>query len=374
MKPLSSVAIVGANGQFGQEFAQRLASEGLTVLGCDRDATTSLAALTDYVCCDISSPSSEAIELLQRADGVLLCLPEEPTLAAIQKLAPHLPAESILADIASVKTRVARVVAQQQIACEYLSLHPMFGPDAGFTGRNVCVVPLLPAVDLADPRPAGEKHQQGLRPSAEPRPPGAEPSDELAGFGPKGRAWVALFRKWGARVSVLSVEEHDRTTALVQVAAHAAVLAFARTCQQSDVPLDLLLHLGTPVSSALLALTGRIIARDPELYRHIQTANPFAADARRSLQDGLRSFLAAAESAEFNQQCDQRSDGQQNGTLQSYAREDPAREDPAREDPAREGEPFALLWEDLRGALGQHLPVLGRTARRIVEVALDPND
>src|SRR5690606_5292209 len=101
--------------------------------------------------------------------------------------------------------------------------------------------------------------------------------------GPLGSRLIDAMKAAGATIVTLSAEAHDRQTAAIQAATHAAILAFAMTLdtmgyRPSDTP-----ALWAPPHATLLALVARIVSGEPEVYRDIQVANPFAEEARAAL-------------------------------------------------------------------------------------------
>jgi prephenate dehydrogenase len=238
--------VVGANGQFGRVFAQKLAAEGVAVSGVDRqEARGEGVALGEYVGSDITDPSAGARRLLGAAECVLLCTPEEAVLRAIPLLREITPADCLVIDIASVKSRIDAALAAAGFPRSYLSIHPMFGPTADFADRNVCVV----------------------------------------AYAEGGRAvwFTGLLAKWRARVTRLTAEAHDRATAYTQALPHAAILSFADALVRSGDSYELTTRLATPIHSTMLSLLARIVSGDPELYWDIQSDNPYAAEAREQL-------------------------------------------------------------------------------------------
>jgi prephenate dehydrogenase len=257
-----NVVVAGCNGQFGTIFAGKLAADGLQVVGIDTGATADRPELlSNYLSADIAQPGQAALALLAAADCILLCVPEAVVLAAIPAVCRAAKPDAVIVDISSIKTRIEAAVRRAAPRAAYLSIHPMFGPLPSFEARNICLVPL------------------------------AENASS---------AWFAnLLEKWKAKVTTLSAAEHDRNAAYIQSLTHAALLEVAATLQRSGLPFETISALSTPVQRALLALCARIVsASDPALYWDIQSANPFAAQARLGFDQARKEFSAIVERAD----------------------------------------------------------------------------
>lgn len=257
--------IVGVNGQFGRIFARKLAGEGDEVAGMDVQEHPFDAAI-----CPIyrqTAPgveeSAEAASVLEWADCVLLCIPEEVIREALPKVCRAMRRDALLVDIASVKTRIRDRFQEIQAQMGYLSIHPMFGPMEDFGGRTVCVVPLR----------ASRRGERFL--------------EKIAG--------------WRADIRVMSADEHDAVTALVQALPHAALIAFGAALAKNPVPLDTVWAVATPIQKLMLALAARVATSgDHSTSWSIQSANPAASAARESLKAQIERVgsVAAAQEPE----------------------------------------------------------------------------
>ncbi|GEM_PF-5249460 len=224
---MKNCLVIGRDGKFGSIFAGKLAAEGLSVEGID-----------------VSASREERESLAAASDCIVLCVPEAVVIESIPLLAGCVKPEAVIVDIASVKSRIGQAVSQAGLRAAYLSIHPMFGPLSDFEGKNIGVVPLG---GNADP-------------------------------------FIALLQKWGARLTTFTAAEHDRTVAYVQAMTHAAILQMGAALRNAAVPWE---PLSTPVHTSVLALCARIVTGDPSLYWDIQTANPFAAQARDDYANAL---------------------------------------------------------------------------------------
>jgi len=256
---LARCAVIGGNGAVGRLFADLLAQAGsaVTIVDLAAEPASASPAADAWIALDAREPSTALHDALAGADCAVLALPETTALDAVPHVLAALPAGALLADTLSVKTPFAQAALASDAPVELLSLNPMFAPALGFPGHAVLAVELAP--------------------------------------GPRSAALLALLHERArAVVTVADAAAHDRLTAVLQVAAHASVLGFALALGQLDAELDMLLALAPPPFLALLTLVARIAAGAPETYADIQRANPFGAQARAALADGLARLDAAA--------------------------------------------------------------------------------
>lgn len=247
--------VVGINGRFGAIFARKLAQGGAAVSGMDlQPAAAEPAVCGRYFSSSLAALDGAAERAVAEADCVVLCIPESAVLAALPRIGGAMRDDALLVDIASVKCRIHGVFTGLDTRIGYLSIHPMFGPMDDFSGRSVCLVPMRDS--------------------------------------PRARQFAARIVRWGAHTTVLTAQEHDSATALVQALPHAALIAFGATLAASGVSLETMRTVATPIQKLMLALTARLVSGEPETYWSIQSANPHAAAARERLISQLQALSA----------------------------------------------------------------------------------
>jgi prephenate dehydrogenase len=250
--------ILGGQGGVGQLFAELLGDEGKVTL-VDLRASTPPSG-TFAMVADACRPSPQLIAELADADVVIVALPEEVGAAAIEAAAAHLPRGALIAETLSVKSTIAGplATAAERHGLEALGVNPMFAPDLGFPGRPVLV-------------------------------------SEVRG-GSRCRRLGMLIEERGGRLVRISIPEHDRLTASLQVATHASLLAFGLASKALGADVATLVAAAPPPHRTLLALLARIITGTPEVYRDIQAAHPYAHEARRAVSDAITQLDDAATS------------------------------------------------------------------------------
>jgi prephenate dehydrogenase len=241
--------VIGGQGAVGHLFAELLSSEGEVMLvdlrrGTPRPGISSMVA-------DVCRPSPQLITELAGADIVVIALPEDIGAAAVAVIAQHMPRGALLTETLSVKSAIGRAMASaaERYDLEALGVNPMFAPGLGFHGQPVILT----------------KVRGGKR---------------------CGRLEM-LIDGLGGRLVPLSVQEHDRLTASLQVATHASILAFGWALQILDADIGVVAAAAPPPHRTLLALLARIVTGTREVYRDIQFAHPYAGEVRQALLDAL---------------------------------------------------------------------------------------
>ena len=242
MTTANTVTIFGRAGGFGRLFARHLESDGFRVPGVDVESAATVG-------CIDRSDIAAVDECLASTDVVLLCTPESATIDELPQVAAKVKPGTLLVDIVSVKTNVYPVgfQAAQKNNLGYLSIHPMFAPDHGFSGGNVVFIEAIES--------------------------------------PISKPFRNAVESWGVIAHDMTAEEHDRATHITQVACHAAVLSFLNVAANSSVEIESLRKVETPLSRAMTSLGARIVDNDPNLFLSIQKNNP--GDGRQKLQQSL---------------------------------------------------------------------------------------
>ncbi|MFD1813678.1 prephenate dehydrogenase dimerization domain-containing protein [Rhodococcus gannanensis] len=203
---------------------------------------------------DVHAPDERVTGLLRAADVVVLAVPEYVALTAVGAVRARMQPSAVLIETLSVKSRFASAVAGTD--APVVGVNPMFAPALGLPGRAVAVV--------------------------------------VHHGGPAVDEFVADLRRWGGRVQVTSADHHDRLCAALQALTHATVLAFGWALADLDVDADEAAAMATPPFATMSALLARVTGGTPEVYRDVQTANPYASAARDALTRAVSRVSDAA--------------------------------------------------------------------------------
>lgn len=248
----NQIVIAGGGGAVGTLFADALLAAGhpaATIIDRRPDAAAPSQA-GRFFAGDVQRPSEAVRALVRACDLLILATPEPVAITAAGWMLPEMKCDSLAVETLSVKSRYATAVAEVDSNAELLGINPMFAPGLGFAGRSVAAVPY---------------RCRGLS-----------------------RLFLDFIAAQGSDIVQMSAEEHDRACAALQVVTHASVLAFGMALLTGGFDLPAAERIMPPPHRTLLALLARIAGGDPEVYRDIQCANPYASRARLDLLDAHR--------------------------------------------------------------------------------------
>jgi chorismate mutase/prephenate dehydrogenase len=177
----------------------------------------------------------ELEEIAPKLDLAIVSVPINITVDVINRLAPKLKSETILADFTSNKLEPIKAMKEAHDG-PILGLHPMHGPDVDNLSKQLMV-----ACPVRD----------------------AEASK-----------WVIDQSKlWGMRVVEADAEKHDHVMHMVQGLRHFVALLHGSFMKTYDLKPQDILDYSSPIYRAELMMTGRIFAQSAELYADIVFAN-----------------------------------------------------------------------------------------------------
>ena len=263
---MTQAIVLGGLGQVGDLIVRALTQAGTEVLIVDALPRPAAIKASRYLQTDITRPDDTLLQALARADCVAMCLPESAALASAAAILDTMSRGALWVDTLSVKQNICGLLRSYAEKLELVSINPMFAPSLGFTDHSVAFV-------------------------------------EISG-GPKSREFARTLRSLGARVESVTAETHDKLTAAIQVATHAAILSFGAVLLELAYDVDKGLAIATPPHLTLLSLLNRVSNANPEVYWDIQHHHPHAASVRESLSAAVRALDSAAREdspSEFQQ-------------------------------------------------------------------------
>ncbi len=219
------VLLVGGAGRMGRLFARFFRRKGFAVRIADpAGAPRGFAGGT--------------LDDAAAADIVLIAASLEHAAEALAAVLDRSP-KGLVFDIASLKAPLLPLFTRgRRDGVAIASAHPMFGPDAHFSGSDLLVC------DTGD--------------------------------APAARRVARLFAGEGMKVRTISVLEHDHWVGRTMGLAHLVALVSAFALAELGVARDDVDGRATTSFRQLLALVGPILGQDPALTRAIQAANPEA--------------------------------------------------------------------------------------------------
>jgi chorismate mutase/prephenate dehydrogenase len=190
-----------------------------------------------------------------RADVVVIAASLEHAAAALGAVLERKP-KGLVFDIASLKAPLLPFFARaRKEGIAIASTHPMFGPDARFSGRDLLIC------DAGDASAA--------------------------------RRVARLFAGQGLKIRTMPAADHDRWVGRTMGLAHVAALACAGTLERLKVDAFDVDGRATTSFRRLLDLVGSLLDQDPALTRAIQTQNPDAPWVAKVLSEEVEAFRAA---------------------------------------------------------------------------------
>jgi chorismate mutase / prephenate dehydrogenase len=226
------ILIIGGTGGMGRLFANFASVHGASVkiVGRTTQRTQKAAKEMELEAGSISDSIS--------SDIVVVAVPMESIVESSIEVAQSMRDGALLTDLSSVKTRIAdRISSKVPSGVEYVSIHPLFGPGIDhLSGQNIVAVPFK--------------------------------------TGPQWRSFSRFLRKAGARISLMSSEDHDRVMGYVQALHHFALLSLGVALREWDGGLKT-----TSIAGTLDRIEG--LLRNWDTVVGIQKLNPSSTEVRR---------------------------------------------------------------------------------------------
>ncbi len=177
-------------------------------------------------CYDINREISEIEEReVTDFDVIFLCVPMDSIEEAVKRIS-ELNRKALVVDIATIKS--TSIPFLEKHCLEYMSIHPMFGPESEIGLSNIIVV-----------ERSGRYEEDII---------------------------LEEFRKAGTIISSLPYKEHDRKMAEIQGTAHFLLFLFALSLR--DKFMDRY-EIASPIFLVMHKLASRIINQDWRMYYHI---------------------------------------------------------------------------------------------------------
>ena len=217
----------------GKWFARFLLKEGKEVVLIGRNE-----AKLNKIGRELGAQTTTNIEAVKQADVVLISVPIDHFEEVAISLSPYTHSEQIILDITSVKVLPVAAMHRHLKKGLILGTHPVFGPGA----RSVA------------------NHNFVLTPTNQQESALAE---KVKGY----------LETRGAKVGLMSPQEHDETMAVVLGLAHFIAIVSADTLANLE-HLKQMPQLSGITYKLLLTLVESVISEDPELYASLQMSLP----------------------------------------------------------------------------------------------------
>jgi len=185
------------------------------------------------------------VAAVKNADAVLLSVTMESFTAVVTEISPHIEPGQIVVDITSTKVLPVAAMHKYLKTARVLGTHPLFGPGArDVMNQNFVLAPT---------------------------------NDEERALAQKVREYL---ENRGAKVSLMTPQEHDEKMAIVLGLAHFIAIVSADTLLNSD-GLKQSEAFGGITYKVLLTLVESVLSEDPELYASLQMNLPNVTEVER---------------------------------------------------------------------------------------------
>jgi prephenate dehydrogenase len=198
------------------------------------------------------------IEAAKKADIVIVSVPISQTAKVIREIRDFLKKDSLLCDIASLKTEPVRAMRKAKSGA--MGMHPLFGPlTQSLEGQKIIFCPVRQNF-----------WSEFLR---------------------------EIFIKNKAEIIEVSPEKHDKQMAIVQALVHFANIGLARTFYSQKIILQSLFL--TPVFRLQSLIIGRILAQNPGLLAELEINNPYFRDILSQFQKQIEDLAEDVKERNF---------------------------------------------------------------------------
>lgn len=254
------IAIIGGSGKMGRWFARFLLKDGKEVVISGRNKEKLLEAGRQ-----LGVEVASNVEAVKSAEVVLLSVSMESFEEVVKEISPYVQPGQIVVDITSTKTIPVAAMQRHLKTGLVLGTHPLFGPGAKSVANQNFVL-----------TPTNEEEQALAR---------------------KVREYLEAR---GARVSLMTPEEHDEKMTVVLGLSHFIAIVAADTLLSSD-ELKQTEAIGGITYKVLLTLVESVLSEDPELYASLQMNLPGISEKEKLFQEKARAWAHLVESKDRQQ-------------------------------------------------------------------------
>ena len=217
----------------GRWFAHWLQQEGYHIVISGRTESKLMEAKRE-----LGVEIAANVDAVKSANVVLISVPIESFEDVVAEIGPHIQPGQVVVDVTSVKVNPVAAMHKHLNTKLVLGTHPLFGPGAeGFINQNFVLTPT---------------------------------NDEEQALAQKVREFLEAR---GARVSLMTPEEHDDKMAVILGLSHFIAIVAADTLISSG-KVTQPTALGGITYKVLLTLVESVISENPELYASIQMNLP----------------------------------------------------------------------------------------------------
>lgn len=188
------------------------------------------------------------VEAAKQAQAIIISVPIDNFEPVVKQICPYTHPEQVIIDITSIKAFPLQIMHKHIKTGLVLGMHPMFGPGArGITNQSFVLTPT---------------------------------NDDETALAQKVREYLETR---GARVSLMSPDEHDEMMAVILGLSHFIAIVSADTLLSVN-KLKQMRAIGGSTFKLLLTLAEGVISEDPEFYTSLQMNLPNVAEIEKLFQ------------------------------------------------------------------------------------------
>ena len=235
----------------GRWFASFLLKDGKEVIITGRNKAKLLEAREQLGDVEVAANNVEAVK---SADVILLSVPIDSFEEVVKQIHPYIKPPQTVVDITSIKARPVEIMHEYIKTGFILGIHPVFGPGA----RDVANQNFVLTPTNKDENTLAKKVREYLEAR-------------------------------GARVTLMTPQEHDEMMAVVLGLAHFISIVSADTLASFN-KLTLMRTVGGSTFKVLLTLVESVISEAPELYAALQMSLPNLAQVEELFQENSKKW------------------------------------------------------------------------------------
>ncbi len=248
------VAIIGGSGKMGRWFASLLVKEGHEVVITGRNQSKLLEAKRQ-----LKVEVATNVEAAKQAQAIIISVPIDSFEPVVKQICPHTHPEQVVIDITSIKALPVEIMHKHIKTGLVLGTHPMFGPGArGIANQSFVLTPT---------------------------------NEKETALAQKVREYLETS---GAKVSLMSPDEHDEMMAVILGLSHFIAIVSADTLLSFD-KLKQMRAIGGSTFKLLLTLAEGVISEDPEFYTSLQMYLPNVAEIEKLFQARAKTWADLVE-------------------------------------------------------------------------------
>ena len=251
------IGIIGGTKGLGKTLAEYFKEDNfkVTITGRDTDVGNKVSKELGV------TYSNDNIETVKNSDIVIISVPIASTQGVIKELAPHMPKDSLMIDVTSVKEGPSHTM-KKSLECreiegvEFIPTHPIFGPrTTNLNGQVIVLTPLS-----------------------------------------KGKWYPKVYKYLSnkkMRIIETSPEHHDDMMGVVQVLTHFSYISTASAIEKLKINIKDTEDYESPIYNLMIDTIARIVSQNPYLTYSIQHENKRGNKIRQALADSVAELKEA---------------------------------------------------------------------------------